>query len=136
MGVLQFLAGSWETDPGKDKSGPVTEEVWTTPRGGTMLGVNRVTKDDRTVFWEQLRIERRADDGVYYIASPMGKGETAFRLSRLGTNYAEFTNPSHDWPQSISYGLTDIEGQLTAVVSGSVDGKARTETWTYLRKAP
>jgi hypothetical protein len=136
VGVLQFMAGAWETDPGKDKSGPVTEEVWTSPRAGTMLGVNRVTKDDRTVFWEQLRVEERAGDGLYYVAAPMGKGATAFRLSRLGANFAEFSNPEHEWPQTISYGLTDIEGQLTAVVSGTVKGETRTETWTYLSRPP
>lgn len=136
VGELQFLSGSWETDPGKVKGAPVTEELWSAPRGGTMLGSNRVTKDGRTVFWEQLRIEEREGDGTYYVANPMGKGEVAFRLSRLGDGYAHFENPEHDWPQSISYGLTDIEGQLHAVVSGTVDGATKTETWTFLRRAP
>jgi len=135
VGSLQFMAGTWETDPGKAKSAAVTEEVWTTPRGGTMLGVNRVTKDERTVSWEQLRVEEREGDGLYLVANPMGKGETAFRLTKLGANYAEFSNPTHDFPQHISYGLTDIEGQLTAVISGTVGGEPRTLTWTFLRQA-
>ena len=136
MGTLQFLTGSWETDPGKAKSAAVTEEFWTAPRGGTLLGSNRVTKDERTVLWKQLRIETRDGDGVYYVANPMGKDETAFRLTKLGDGYARFENPAHDWPQSISYGLTDIEGQLQAWVSGTVDGTTKTETWTFLRRAP
>jgi len=135
IGALQFLEGSWETDPGKVKDAPVSEETWIGPRGGTMLGVNRVTKAGRTVFWEQLRIEER-DDGVFYVADPMGKGEVSFRLSKLGANFAQFENPDHDWPQSIAYGLTDIEGQLSAVVSGTQKGETRTETWTFLRRAP
>ncbi len=135
IGSLQFLEGSWETDPGKAKDAPVSEETWIAPRGGTMLGVNRVTKAGRTVFWEQLRIEER-EDGVYYVADPMGKGEVAFRLTKLGTNFAQFENPEHDWPQHIAYGLTDIEGQLSAVVSGTAQGVDRTETWTFLRRTP
>lgn len=136
MGVLQFMAGTWETDPGKQKGAAVTEEVWIAPRGGTMLGVSRVTKAKRTVFWEQLRVEERPGDGLYYVANPQGKGETAFRLTSLGAHFAEFENPKNVWPQSIAYGLTDIEGQLTAVVSGTTKGAVRTETWTYLRRAP
>lgn len=132
IGDLHFLAGSWRTDPGKTKAS-VTEELWTEPRAGTLLGVNRVTKDDRTVFFEYLRIETR-EDGLYYVAMPMGKGPgTAFRLTRLGKGYAQFENPENEWPQSIAYGLTDIEGQLTAVVTGVVKGETRTETWTFLR---
>ena len=136
VGGLQFLGGSWETDPGKSKGAAVTEELWSAPRGGTLLGSNRVTKDGRTVLWKQLRIETRDGDGVYYVATPMGKAETAFRLTKIGDGYAHFENPAHDWPQSISYGLTDIEGQLQAVVSGTVDGAPKTETWTFLRRAP
>ncbi|MCO4774281.1 MAG: hypothetical protein KDA24_29925 [Deltaproteobacteria bacterium] len=136
IGSLQFLAGSWETDPGKAKGAAITEEFWSPPRGGTMLGSNRVTKDDRTVFWEQLRVEEREGDGLYYVANPMGKGEVAFRLTKVGANFASFENPEHDWPQTINYGLTDIEGQLHAEVSGTLKGEPRTETWTFLRRTP
>ena len=135
VGVLQFMTGTWETNPGKQKGAAVTEEVWIVPRGGTMLGVNRVTKAERTVSWEHLRIEERPNDGVYYVANPQGRGERAYRLSKIGAHFAEFEDSNGDWPQTISYGLTDIEGQLTAVVSGEVDGRPRTETWTYLRQS-
>jgi hypothetical protein len=133
---LQFMAGPWHTKAGKDK-GAITEEIWMAPRGGTMLGVNRVTKEHRTVFWEQLRIEERADDGIYYVASPMGRSPaTEFRLAKLGSGYALFENPEHDWPQSIAYGLTDLEGQLEVIASGSQDGEQRVETWSFLRQQP
>lgn len=133
---LQFLSGSWQTKAGKDK-GAVTEELWMVPRGGTMLGVNRVTKESRTVFWEQLRIEERDGDGLYYVASPMGRSPgTDFRLTKLGSGFAVFENPGHDWPKSIAYGLTDLEGQLEVVVSGLQDGEPRVETWSFLRQQP
>ncbi len=133
---LQFMAGPWHTKAGKDK-GAITEEVWMAPRGGTMLGVSRVTNKNRTVFWEQLRIEERAGDGVYYVASPMGRSPgTDFRLTKLGSGFAVFENPEHDWPQSITYGLTDLEGQLEVVASGTQKGEQRVETWSFLRQQP
>ncbi len=133
---LQFMAGPWHTKAGKDK-GAITEEVWLAPRGGTMLGVSRVTKEQRTVFWEQLRIEERAGDGVYYVANPMGRSPgTEFRLTKLGSGFAVFENPEHDWPQSISYGLTDLEGQLEVVASDTQKGEPRVETWSFLRQQP
>ena len=136
IAALQFMAGPWTTSPGKAK-GAVTEEVWMAPRGGLMLGSNRVTKDGRTAFWEQLRIEERPGDGTYYVAAPMGRSPgTSFRLTKLGSGYALFENPDHDWPQSIAYGLTDIEGQLEVVVSGTAKGTSRVETWSFLRQEP
>lgn len=136
ISALQFMAGPWATQRGKAK-GPTTEELWMAPRGGVMLGVNRVASETRTMSWEQLRIEERANDGVYYVASPMGQSPgTSFRLTKLGAGYALFENPEHDWPTSISYGRTDIEGQLEVVVSGMQDGESRVETWSFLRQQP
>ena len=36
---------------------PETEETWTKPRAGALMGTNRVMADGKTVFYEHLRIE-------------------------------------------------------------------------------
>jgi hypothetical protein len=53
------------------------EEVWIEPAGGVMLGVHRDVRAGGGAFFEYLRIEAR-DNGVVYVASPMGSEVTEF----------------------------------------------------------
>lgn len=116
---LSWLAGHWATEP--DARGGVTEEFWTDPKGGLMLGSSRTLQGDRAVFFEYLRIERR-ETGWVYLASPRGQNETAFALTAHTPTSATFENPEHDFPQSITYTL---EGDtLTATVAGERNGRA------------
>ncbi|HWW62811.1 MAG TPA: DUF6265 family protein, partial [Thermoanaerobaculia bacterium] len=71
-----WMAGSWQL-----KTGDVTmEEHWTSPGGGVMLGMHRdVTKDGRTSF-EFLRIEKKKDGSLVYLAMPGGRPATPFPL--------------------------------------------------------
>lgn len=49
---LAWLAGTWR---GAGLGG-VNEEHWSAPAGGTMLGMYRLLKDDRPVFYELLTL--------------------------------------------------------------------------------
>lgn len=107
------------------------EERWTAPKGGMLLGVHRDVFDSGRVFFEFLRIERRAE-GVFYVAQPRGLAPTDFRLvESLGRRVA-FANAEHDFPQRIAYWLDDA-GALHARIEGEDDGAARSEEWTWPR---
>lgn len=96
---LAFLAGIWRTQ----ETVPETEETWTMPRGGTLMGCNRVIADGKSVFFERLRIEP-LDALLVYQAHPKGaKEETPFLLVTLREHQAIFTNPEHDFPQNLTY---------------------------------
>ena len=49
---LAWLAGSWR---GAGLGG-VNEELWSAPAGGTMMGMYRLLKDERVVFYELLTL--------------------------------------------------------------------------------
>ncbi len=49
---MAWLAGAW-TGPGLGGS---SEEMWSAPRGGAMLGMYRLIKDDKPVFYELITI--------------------------------------------------------------------------------
>ncbi len=51
-----------------------------------------------------------------------------------GETWARFSDPAHDWPQSIHHTRTD--DTLTATVSGTNNGEERTETWSWTLAAP
>ncbi len=49
---MAWLAGAW-TGAGL---GGISEEMWSAPRGGAMLGTYRLVKDDKPVFYELITV--------------------------------------------------------------------------------
>ncbi|MEZ5319037.1 MAG: DUF6265 family protein [Vicinamibacterales bacterium] len=117
--VLAWLAGTWTSVPG----GPVTEERWTEPGGGAMLGTSRTIAGGRLVAFEYLRVVER-DGGLVYVAQPGGRPPTEFVLTRADGTHAVFENPAHDYPQVISYTLGP-DGELVARISDRDGGRAQ-----------
>ena len=115
MDDMDWLAGAWT---GTQRTSSI-EERWSPPAGGAMLGVSRTMKGDRMVSFEYLRIVER-NGGLVYIPQPGGGSPTEFVLTDLGTMRAVFDNPRHDYPQRITYELTD-EGGLIATI-GFING--------------
>lgn len=124
---LAFMAGSWRSSAENASS----EEHWLPAKGGVMLGLHRTVRGEKA-FFEYLRIERGEDGVLAYVASPMGRPGTAFRLVEVGDRRAVFSAERTDFPQKITYRL-DGEGFLHAVVEGEDDGKPRVEEWRWER---
>ena len=119
IATLTWIAGDWQLEPGGRAQ---VEEHWTKLAGGTMLGMSRTVAGEKTVEFEYLRIEQRAD-GIYYVAHPKARCPgTDFKLTRASTTEAVFENPQHDFPKRIIYRKTD-DG-LTASIDGGEGTKA------------
>ena len=117
---LGWMSGDWQTDPA---GRPVSEEHWTRPAGGSMIGMSRTLVGDRTVAFEFLRVEERGES-IYYVASPKGRcPATDFKLTRLSGQEAVFENPEHDFPKRIIY-RKNSGGGLTAIVDGGEGTKS------------
>lgn len=69
LAELGWIAGSWQTAPGGRTR---TEEHWTRAAGDSMLGMSRTVAGSRTVEFESVRLEQRAD-GTYYVAHPKAR---------------------------------------------------------------
>lgn len=124
---LAFLAGCWELS-----RGPIhIAEHWLAPRGGTMLGVSRTVRDDRTTEFEFLRIIER-EGKLVYIASPSGQATAEFTADAVTDSAVEFTNPGHDFPQKIRYVRRGMDS-LIAQVSATVEGAERAREFAYAR---
>jgi hypothetical protein len=128
---LGWLAGSW----GGTHEGVRTEEHWSSPGGGLLLGMHREIREDRpTAFFEFLRIQ--AQDGVLaYLAQPAGRPATAFPVREIGEERVVFENPDHDFPQRIVYWRTSPD-ELRARIEGTVDGKPVSREWIWKRTSP
>jgi Domain of unknown function (DUF6265) len=120
---LAWMAGSWVSR----EDGKVSEEHWTSPAGGLMLGVHRDVGGGKTGF-EFLRIEERGGK-VTYLASPQGREATPFALVESAKQRAVFANPEHDFPQRILYWR---EGEsLCAAIEGPMNGETVSERWCW-----
>jgi hypothetical protein len=111
---VSWITGSWQTAPGGRRQ---IEEHWTAAAGGSMMGVSRTVAGDKTVEFEYLRIEQRAD-GIYYVAHPKARCPgTDFKLTRATATEAVFENPQHDFPKRIIYRKTD-DGLTASIDAG------------------
>ena len=108
-----------------------TEECWTGPRGGSMMGSGRSGTGSEVTSWEWVRIER-GDDGVpVFYASPRGAPPVAFRATSASAAKIVFANPAQDYPQRIRYARTaqGIEAEISLA-----DG-SKAQRWTFAAMA-
>jgi hypothetical protein len=123
---LAWMSGVWVSTSG-------SEERWTPPAGGSMLGVARSLRNGVMIEFEFLCLVERGG-GVVYQAMPNARTPaTDFALTRIDHNSATFENPAHDFPKSIRYTL-GADGTLEAVVSG--DSTRRAQTFRFKRAQP
>lgn len=108
---VEFMAGCWEGTFGGGRG--TIEEHYTSPSHNLMLGTTRYLQDGATVSYEFTEIVADAD-GVRLVPHPSGQASVSFRLTRSAPNLAVFENPEHDFPQMITYELS--EGVLTAQI--------------------
>lgn len=118
-----FLAGCWEQRTGERW----TEECWTGPRGGMMIGSGSTGKGDTISNWEYMRIERGADGAVTFYASPKGAPAVGFKATAATEKQITFVNPRHDYPQRVRYRrtATGIEAEVSLA-----DG-SKPMRWSY-----
>ena len=118
-----WLTGEWLQNAGDRWS----EEVWTLPRGGTMIGVGRMGRGENLRSWEVMRIVRAADGSLTLHGAPEGGPATIFPLVAQGVRDISFANSDHDYPQRIRYWR---EGRLLMAETAKMDG-SEAQNWTY-----
>jgi len=126
---LNWLAGDWQTAEGRRQ----TDEHWTQPAGGLMMGLGRTVTQGRTLEFEYLRIEQRPD-GIFYVAHPQARcPATDFKMTRLSAMEVVFENPAHDFPKRIMYRKAD-DGTLSATVDAGPGSKGITFSYRPMKK--
>ena len=127
---LTWLAGGWQLA----KGARCIEEHWTRPSSNMLVGASRTVEGGRTVAFEFLRIEARAD-GIYYVAQPGGRPPVDFKLSSDNASELVFLNPGHaDHLKRIIY-RRQGDGGLEARVEGEDEGRAFAVDYPYRRSA-
>lgn len=126
---LQWLANCWSAVGGEPGSG----EYWTPAAGGSLLGVARTVRGDRTRSFEFMQV-RSEGDTLVFIAQPGGGAPVHFPAVEVGDTHVVFENPDHDFPQRVSYRL-HAPGELRARVEGAADDSARAIEFSFQRSS-
>lgn len=123
-----WMAGTWMMEDGANWS----DEVWTDPRGGMMLGLSRSGFGPQLQNWEITQIRFKNDGSVSFFAQPQGKAAVEFPLVLISEEAIEFANPAHDYPQRIRYWR---QGKLLMAEISRIDGSDAMR-WNYRPVVP
>jgi hypothetical protein len=118
-----WLAGTWQMQQGSAWA----EELWTAPRDGMMLGINRAGFGPTVESWDLIRIQRKPDGRLVYSVQERGGQAIDFVMRVASDEAIEFTNPAHDFPQRLRFWR---QGQLLMAEAAKMDGSNVTR-WNY-----
>lgn len=126
IGGAAWLQGCWEMKA----DNRTVEEMWTPPKGGSMIGVSRTVREGKLTEYEMI-VLREQGEKLAYVAHPSGQAPATFLSTHVSDGELLFENRAHDFPQQIGY--TRKGGSLLAWVSGTASGKTRRVEFPYLR---
>lgn len=128
---MNWLIGNWKT---KLPEGTLTE-IWTKANDSTFEGSSFFINEKDTIHFEALKLKSKEDD-LIYSATVMGQNNDEavdFKLTSETGNTFVFENPTHDYPQKISY--KKIKQTLfIATISGKQQGKSSTESYQMTKE--
>ncbi len=116
----QWLLGEWSnTSP----EGTVVEK-WAKQNDSTYLGNAFFVVEGDTVSSEIVTLEQKGAE-LFYVPTLEDQNDgnpVTFKLSEITDTKMVFENPTHDFPQKITYSKVDAEN-IMAEISGTVDGE-------------
>lgn len=118
---LSWLSGCWEGRQGN----AILEEIWSKPAGGSMLGLGRTVKENRTVSFEFMQF-REENGNLVFLPQPQGGARVSFPLKDSFGGRLTFENKEHDFPQRVIYERKG-PGLLLAAIEGTYKGKEERE---------
>lgn len=124
---LAWMAGCWEITTETS----LTEEHWTAPDAGSMLGVNRLYRSSKLWSTEFMKIVEDSA-GVTLIAKPQNQAEASFRATEINQSRVVFDNPAHDFPRRIVYENRSPDS-LFAWISEDVSFEGRRIVFPFVR---
>lgn len=129
---VAWLAGHWRGPA----LGGLSEEVWTAPLGGSMMGSYRLVRGDSVIFYEILSLVEEDSSLVmrlkHFNADLTGWEEKAevrgFRLVRL--------TPTEAWFEGMTIRRLDADRLQVHLAIRMQDGSFREEEFRYQRVTP
>ena len=96
---LEFMAGCWHAQTGKDNT---VEEVWSMPTETIMLGFTRYFTKEKPTQWDFNYIVK-VDTTVYLVLGPHGEVPDTFRIKSLTDEVASWQRTGTEFPGTVMY---------------------------------
>jgi hypothetical protein len=128
---MEWLVGNWEQ---KLPDGIITE-TWTKDNDSTFSGKSFFIKEKDTIHLENIVLTQKKDE-LLYIPTVNGQNNdepVTFKLTSEAANAFTFENPTHDYPQKITYKKVATD-RLVATISGIQQGKQSQESYPMSKK--
>ena len=97
---FDWITGEWVRT--NDKSGITTTEIWKKETDSMYVGTGLATKNNETVFREDLRLLKKSGKWVYEV-SGVNEETTNFILTAISEDSFTAINPENPFPKLISY---------------------------------
>ena len=127
--TAHWLLGSWEFKT----TDAILSENWTKIKDSTYYGQSGVVKSNDTLHFETITLQQNREE-LTYLTTILGENNDkpiSFVLTETTENQLIFENPTHDYPQKISYNHVSKDSLVTET-SGVQSGKPSSEK--YLMK--
>jgi hypothetical protein len=125
-----WILGEWQN---VSSEGAVYEH-WQKLNDSTFAGEGLFVRGNDTLSKEQLALEQHGSD-LFYIPTVNNQNEgkaVNFKLTSSSESELIFENPTHDFPQKITYNKISPDS-IVAKISGSVEGQERAEEFPLKR---
>jgi hypothetical protein len=125
-----FFIGEWEN---REKDGVMTER-WHKQNDSVFTGESYFISGNDTMSSEKITIEQRGNE-LYFIPTLKGQNNNQpveFKLIESSPTHLVFENPTHDFPEKITYTLL-TKDSLLAEISGMMDNNATTHQFPLKR---
>jgi hypothetical protein len=126
----KWLVGTWEN---KTPGGSIYE-TWTKVNEDELAGKSYIVKENDTIIFETIRLVQE-QNGLSYIPIVKNQNDGSpvhFESKNISDSELVFENPSHDFPQIISYTKISADS-LVAEISGIKNGQERKQTFPMKR---
>jgi len=127
---INWLLGTWENHT----TSMALNESWVRLNDTVFVGIGTFMEGEDTLSSESIRLEQHGSD-LYYVpvVSNQNQGEPVqFKLKEKSQNHLVFENPTHDFPQNISYTLIR-EDSMVARIFGSMEGKYHEQDFPFTK---
>jgi len=131
LNKLNWLQGHWEQ---KLPEGLLVEN-WKKENDSTLSGETYFINTKDTMHYESIKLTQNEEE-LNYSATVTGQNNDQpidFKLTSDNDRTFDFENPTHDYPQKISYKKIS-DTQLSATISGKQQGKNSQESYTMTKK--
>jgi hypothetical protein len=119
-----FIAGCWRGAAGPDRT---IEEIYWPPSGNLMQGMTRFVRGGTTIDYEFSLIDVEGQRSRLR-PHPRGQASGAFLQSEAGPGRIVWEDPTHDFPQRISYTAAPGDS-LIARIEGPSSSGPRSIEW-------